>query len=237
MSWMTRMILGGLILRAPEGDGGGGGGGTPDPKPSDDPKDKQIAELTAKLAELEKKNTPDPNPKPDDKDLIKKAEDERRKKEAESSNSKALESALRFSMGAADWLKTNAQLLPKDIGGIFEAAEKETYDSALEKDSALKSGIVQSFFKVQENLDLLTAAQKNSVEDWLRLSKTGKEEKARSIYDTIFEPTFEMLKRVKKAQQLNKGGDRNVSDFENEYKDRLIKGSRKFYMGDKTHES
>lgn len=248
MDWMTKMILGGMILRAPEGDGTGGGGGKGDGKGAGDGKGDgkgsgqgggddvaalkaANAALEARLAKLEAGGKKD-DPKPDD-DLETKARKEREAKEKAAGDSKQLEAALRFSLGAKDWLKQNATLLPKDIEGIFTAADKETYGNALEKDAAIKSGIIQNFFKVQANLDLLTAGPKSDLEEWLKLTKNGKEEKAQKIFDSVFEPAFETLKRVEKARQLNQGGHVNSSEVDAAFKDRLMKKSRQHYLGEK----
>jgi len=229
MSWMHRMILGGLMLRAPDDDKGGGGGGAPDPAKEMETLKNQNAELMKRLEALEAKKKDPPADDPDLMDHAKKAAAEKDKK---NNDAKALESALRFNLGAGEWLKTNASLLPKDIDGIFKASEKESYDSAIEKDASLKSGIIQSFFNVQDNLDLLTPSQKTALEDFLKLTKNGKQEKAQQLYDTIFEPTFEMLKRIKKAQHLN-NGSKNETDGEKALAERMMKLSKKHYLGEK----
>ncbi len=204
------------------------------PAPVDHAKD--IADLKAAnadlLAKLEKL-TPKPDPKDED-DLKKKADAQRAVDDKKSSDNKALEKAVRFSMGVESFLKTNESLLPKDVADIFKAAEKEKYDSVVEKDQAITSGIVQAFFSVQANLDLLTTSQKSALEDYLKLTKNGKQEKAREVYDNIFEPTFEMLKRIKKAEALGKGGGVST-DAETAYKNKLIAGSRKHYLGEKAN--
>lgn len=240
MSWMHRMIMGGLILRAPEDDKGGGGGGGGDKGDKGDKGGqpdlaKQLADEKAERAKLEERlaKLEGKGKDKDDDDLEIKARKEREAKEAAAGDSKKLEEALRFSLGAKDWLKANASILPKDIEGIFNAAEKETYGSALEKDAAIKSGLIQNFFKVQANLDLLTSGPKSDLEDWLKLTKNGKEEKAQQIFKSVFEPAFEMLKRIKKAEQLNQGGHVNSSEVDAQYKERLIKKSRQHYMGEK----
>ncbi len=240
------MFLAGMHLLMDEaGDDKGGGGGSGDKGKGDDKgkgtvtlSQEQFDSIMARLPAADKgkkKATDGDDSENDDEgdDLAtkaKKASDEKAKK---GSDSKALESALRFTMGSAEWLKTNASLLPKDVEGIFAAAEKESYDDAVQKASAVKSGLIQTFFKVQENLDLLTGAQKTALEDWQKLTKNGKEEKAQAVFDNIFEPTFEMLKRIKKAAQVNKGGQREGDDAENAYKQKLMNSSKKHYLGGK----
>lgn len=244
MSWMQRMILGGLILRAPEGDGGGGGGGGSGdgkggsgdgkggegkPSPEVEALRTQNADLLKRLEALEAKG----KPKPEDDDLLEKEKKARAEKDRKNSDAKAIEAALKFSLGAKDWVKTNSSLLPKEVEGIFAAAEKETYDSAIEKDQAIKSSLITAFFQQQANLDLLTPSQKTALEDFQKLTKNGKQEKAQHIYDSIFEPTFEMLKRIKKAEQLRRTGETEGTDADQAYRDRMIKLSKKHYLGER----
>lgn len=232
MNWSNKMLM------DKAGDGGGGGGGNNTPPPNNAPEPNkdleslktQNADLLKRLEALEGKGKPDPTKDPD---LLKKAEMEREEKERKNSDSKALESALKFNIGAPAWIKENSTLLPKDFEGIFAAAEKENYDSQIQKSLAIKSGLIQSFFKIQENLDLLTGTQKSTLEDWLKLTPNAREEKAQSLFDNIFEPSLNMLKGIKKAQALNRGGERSSDDVESAYKERLMKGSRKHYMGEK----
>lgn len=232
----------GMVHRDEHDDekGGGGSGGDDKDKNKDD-KSKGGGTVTLSqeqfdklMAKLDGKGTGgDDKDKSKDDDLAakaKKASDDKSKGEA---TSKALESALTFNIQAKEWLKTNASLLPKDVSGIFEAADKETYDGAVEKASAIKSGIIQTFFKVQENLDLLTASQKISLDEWLKLTKNGKEEKAQQVFDALFEPTFEMLKRIKKAELVGRDGQRSSDDAETAYKNKLHQASIKKYLGGK----
>lgn len=224
------------ILRAPEPDnGGGGGGGKPAPTPDDSTKElselkASNAALLARLDALEKKGNPTPTP--DDKSLADKVEADRKAKEKQTTDHQKLERALKFTLTSNDWVKTNATLLPKNIEGIFAQAEKENYSTAMEKADAIKVGIVSEFFSIQSNLDLLTETQKISLEDFKKLTKTDKQDRVQSIYDTVFEPTFEMLKRVKKAEQISKGlGD--STDSETAYKEKMKAISRKHYLGEK----
>lgn len=203
---------------------------TPDPKTPDPASELAAlkaanAALEARLAKLEK-------PPVDDPDLKDKARLAREEADKKTGDTKALENALRFSMGSKDFLKNNESLLPKEVSDIFAQAEKEKYDSAIEKDAAIKSGLVQEFFKVQANVELLTPGLKASLDDFLKLTKTGKQEKAQHIYENVFEPAFEMLKRLKKAEALGKGYG-GTSDLETSYKNRMIELSKKHYLGEK----
>lgn len=201
----------------------------PDPKPEPKPEPKpdptaELAALRAELAALKAAAPPKPEP-----DLSEKARLEREAADKTSSRNKHLESAITFNLKSAEFLKTNENLLPKDVGDIFRQAEKETFNDAIEKDSAIKSGMVQSFFAVQANVDLLTTGQKSTLDEYLKLTKNGKQEKAQAIYEMVFEPAFEMLKRMKRADALNRG---HASGDDDSYKKRLMAGSAKHYLGE-----
>lgn len=227
MSWMQRMILGGMILRAPEGDGGGGGGGGGTP----DPKDKEISDLKAKIAEMEKatKKT-DPEPK-DTKDLADQAKKDREETERKSKQEKSMEAAITFNHASKDFLKANVGLIPKTLESVFTAAEKEKFDSQVEKANAIKAGIVQEFFAVQDNHDLLTAAQKSELDEFLKLTKNGKQDRVENIYAMIFEPTLETKRKIEKAKQVNLD-TKDQTDGEKAYVDRMMKLSQKHYLGE-----
>jgi hypothetical protein len=211
-----------------EGDGGGGAPNEPPKEPTNNSSEdlkKEIAELKLQLESLK--------PKPsDDPDIIERAKKDREEKDKQSNNSRDLEAALKFDLTSKDWLKQNQSLLPKDINDIFETASKEKFENAIDKDRAIKSGIVQTFFSVQTNVDLLTSSQKEKLDDYLKLTKNGKEDKAQKIYNEIFEPTFEMLKRIKKAEALS-GGFGSEDGWESEYKNKLMGLSKKHYLGEK----
>lgn len=215
--------------------------GDPPPGETDPAKAaKELADLKAENADFKKKfeqfeadKNKKKDPPVDDSDLADKAAKEKAAKEKTAADTKNMEAALTFSLGAKDWLKTNASILPKDIQGIFDAADKEKYENAIEKNGAIKSALVQEFFKLQSNLDLLTSSQKSALEDFLKLTKNAKQERAQSMYDQIFEPTFEMLKRLEKAKQLRSDGHTDGTSSDQAYKDRMMKLSRQHYLGEK----
>jgi chemotaxis protein histidine kinase CheA len=211
-----------LMDEKKDGDGGGGGGeNKPDLAAQFAELKKQNEDLQNKLKALEK-------PPADDPDLLKKARDQKEQDQQKANDLKATESALRFTMSAPDFLKTNASLLPKNAPDIFKQAEKETYNSAIDKDKAIKAGLIQSFFEVQSNVDLLTPGLKNQLEDYLKLTNTGKQDKAAQVYEAIFEPAFEMLKRVKKAEAVGKGYG-SGSGADEDYKNKMMALSTKHY--------
>ena len=234
--WMKLILMGSLMDEA--GDAGkGGAGGTPaggDGKPAPAAAAPDVAALLARIEQLEKdrKAPSKPGDEGDDSDLAAKAAKARKASEASGDLTKRLETAVKFTMSAPGWLKQNESLLPKTIPGIFEAAAKENYGSEMEKADAIKVGIVSEFFALQENLDLLTESQKSQLEDFKKLTKTDRQERVKSIFDGVFEPTFEMMKRVKRAEQVQKGLG-NPTDAQQAYKLKMEKLSKKQYLGEK----
>lgn len=220
MPWFRKYML---QDKAGEGTGGGG-----NPPPAPD-----LASLQAKIDALEARLAAgNPPPAPNDKDkekddLLEAARKERERLNNEGASNSQLESALKFDLSSTQWLKENSGLLPNDIPDLFEAAKKQNYGTAVEKANAIKSGIIQSYFGVQANLDLLTTSQKNRLDEYLKLTKNVRDTKAPEVYESLFEPTFEMAKRLRKADLLSRGLGDSTND---NYKKRLIEGAQKHYF-------
>lgn len=242
MPWFFKYLNGGHFKMNKAGDPPAGGGGQTPPDPNAKPPaggapagDDWKAKFEAAQREIEALKNPKPaggGAPPDPNDLSEKARKEREAKDKEKNYAKQLESAIRFTHAAPEWLKTNEALLPKTVQGIFDAANKETYESPIDKDSAIKLGIITEYFTLQENVDLLTPAQKQSLEDFQKLTKNVKLERAQGFYDQVFEPTFETAKKIKKASEVSKG-TKTESSQEEAYKKKMISGSKKQYLGEK----
>lgn len=221
MNWMTRFLMGQMLL-LDENKGNEGGGGAPDP----------VKALTERLEKMEKENAELKSklapPSPDDKSLADKARLEREERDKKALDSKSLQSALEFNIKSQDFLKNNASLLPKGIEAIFAKAETEKYENAIEKASAIKVSLVQEFFALQANLDLLTAVQKSMLEEFELLTNNKKQERVQQIYDMVFEPTLEASRKIKKAEAVQKGlaPANNAVDA---YEKRLTQMSQKHY--------
>lgn len=171
----------------------------------------------------------------DSGDLHAKAKKARRAADERQNETRVLEDALRFNLGVQDFVKSNADLLPEATKEILEAAEKEKYDSATEKASALKKAFIDAFFEIQANVELLTTAQKRALDDYGKLTVNGKKARAHSIFENILEPTLETLRKVKKAEELGKArsGFASSNKVEDAYKARLISGAKKAFFGEK----
>lgn len=220
--------------KAGDPPGGGGGGGNPppktDPPPKSDPPPPK-AEDDPELAEFRewKKSKGDP-------DLSSRTAKDRADREKASAEHRALESAVTFNLTRDDFLKKNGALLPESVKDLFTKADTETYDSPVQKSAEIKSGMIQEFFALQENLDLLTASQRARVADFLKLTKDGKRERAQSTYDDILEPTIELLRAHKKTEQVNRARNGYGDDSDEPYKKKLMEHSAKHYLkksGDK----
>lgn len=196
---------------------------------------KELEELKAKGGKKKDEEENDDEDEDDDKDLSAKARKEREEKASKQTETKKLENALKFNLSVQQFVKDHKDILPGEIEGILKQADKETYDSAIEKANGLKSGMIKEFFAVQANLDMLTASHKSQIEDYLKLSQKGKEDKAEAVFENIFEPALETIKKVKKAEEIGKasGGYGTGSKSENAYKEKLMNISKKTHLGEK----
>lgn len=226
-------IMGSMLLMDEKNDdkgGGGGGGGTDSSKDIAALKE-QNAALLARLDALEKGKDKDKD-KNDDPSLADKAKKERENQDAQAASQKAMESAINFNISSKDFVKNNGSLLPKTIESIFVQAEKQNYDSAIQKANAIKAAIISEVFIVKDWVEHLTGPQKIEVENFLKLTNNGKQERVENIYSMIFEPTLEMVRKIEKAKQLNNGA-KNQTDGEKALAERMMKLSKKHYLGEK----
>ncbi len=201
--------------------------------------EKTVAEIKAENDKLKNPPKPDPKPEPkpepEPKDLDQKVRDQKKTEEDAKGESKKLEDALKFNLEVKDFVQSNKDILPSEAQDILNAAEKEKYDTAIDKAAAIRTAVIKSFFDIQANIDSLTGKQKTQLEDYLKLTKKGREEKSEFIFENIFEPALEMVKKVKKMDELGKArsGVSTGTKAGDEYKQKLIDGSRKAHLGEK----
>ncbi len=201
-------------------------------------KEKQDAETKRKADEQKAKDDKDAKDKAGkegEDDLQTKA---RKEKEAGADKVKEMrqvESALKFNIAIADFVKTNEDLLPSEIPSILRVADGENYDTAFQRATAVKVAMIQSFFKIQDNVSALTASQKTKLDDFLKLTKNGKEQEAEAIYENLFEPALETMRKVKKAEEVGKArhGFASGNKVADDYKQRLLNNSKKTHLGEK----
>jgi hypothetical protein len=190
----------------------------------------EVAALKATIAELM-------SAKKEDKSILEKVRSDRETKEKEDQSHQELERALTFTLSTKEFYKNNQAVLPTEVLDIIDKTEKEKFDTPLQKSRTIKSAIMESFFSVQSNLDLLTPSHKKTVEDFFKLSKNGRESKSDQLFDNVFEPTVEMLKRVKKAEEVAKAksGYGSSTDAESAYKNKMIDLAKKRYLRERAN--
>lgn len=171
----------------------------------------------------------------DDPDLLQKAELDRKSEDDKKTTVRRQESAVRFNLTVENFAKDNKGVLPPEVSDLIKQADKENFDTASEKAAAIKVGLIQSFFKIQENYDRLTNSQRSAIDRFMNLTKNGRQEEAESIYENVFEPALELVKAHKKAEEVGKArsGETTSTSSEIEYKNRLMEHSRKAFMGDR----
>ncbi len=175
----------------------------------------------------------DEKDKDDEDPLLKKVAKDKADRDAKQADAKSIEGALKFTMGLTDFVTKNGDLLPSDIGELVKASNSETYDSEVAKAAAVKASILKCYFSQQANVDSLTESQKRDLDEYNKLTKTGREERAPTIYANIFEPTLEMHRRLKKADEVRRGesGIQTTSGTEAAYRQKMIDAATKKYLG------
>jgi hypothetical protein len=162
--------------------------------------------------------------------LNEKVRKEQEEKAARDKDVGKMEASILFNVGIGKFVEENKDILPEECAALVKAAETERYESNTQKANAIKSAIIQSFFSLQAYVDMLTVSQKKSIDDYLKLTKNGREERADHVFENILEPQLQNVKRVKKAEDLNRGGFGNGTKVDNDYLERTMKNSRKHYL-------
>lgn len=212
------------------GSGGNAGGGTSDTAKLIEALTNQNKTLEARLAKLEGGGQGGgQGGKQDDPSLADKVRKDQEERDKKATDAKTLEAALRFEMSADQWAKDNEKLLPKSVAGILDQAKKETYANAIEKTNDIKVGVVSEFFTQQANVELLTESQKNALAEFKALTKNDKQAQVQAFWSQVFEPTFETLKKIKKAEALAKG-HATPGNAEQAFQQKMINVSRKHYL-------
>lgn len=194
-----------------------------------DAANKTIQELKDKI-----KAAPPPPPKEtpnDDPTLADKAEKERIESEKRQADAKAIERDITFNLSIKDFVKTNAQLLPQGIEDVVRIAEGENYGSPAAKASAVRDSIISTFFKIQANRDTLTEWQRETLDNYFKLTKAGREAESSKIFATVFEPSFAMVKSIKAQEERSRSsqGYMTGSEADRAHQQKLIEHSSKRY--------
>jgi hypothetical protein len=222
-------LFGPRFLRDKDKGEGSGGGAGDDVKAQLEAMKAENEKIKAELDGFKSKKTQD------DSDLLKKAEDAKKAEGDKLASTRRQESAVKFNLTIGNFIKDNKDILPPEVEDLIKQADKENFDTAAQKSAAVKVGIIQSFFKVKENHDRLTASQRSSIDRYLNLTKNGKEEEAENIFENVFEPALELVKAHKKAEEVGKArsGHASSTESEDKYKVRLMEHSKKALMGGK----
>ena len=70
-------------------------------------------------------------------------------------------------MSSTDFLKQNESLTPQGCAGYLSGwPRKKPTRMRSKRIEAIKSGLIQSFFQVQANVDMLTSGQKAILDDY-----------------------------------------------------------------------
>ncbi len=140
---------------------------------------------------------------PDDKSLTERVEAERKLREKNKQETDKIERDISYNLGVRKFVEDHKAHLSENILDLMTEADKQKFENHAEKASTLRTEIIESFFKVQANVDILTPAQKRNLADFQKLTKDGKRQESEKVYESVFEPALEMVKRVKKAEELN----------------------------------
>src|SRR5690606_23953586 len=74
----------------------------------------------------------------------------------------------------------------------------------IERSSVIKAALMQSFFKEQENLDLLSESQMAKWKIYQNLGTQARQEEATNLFEVVFEPAINHARSIRAAKIQSK---------------------------------
>lgn len=135
-----------------------------------------------------------------EEDLTKNIEAEKKRKLQDQQTQEKIVTAAKFNIRLDTFLKEYSGVLPADANEIPKAASLDKYPGEVERSNVIKAALMQSFFKEDENIKLLSESQLAKWKTYLALGTVGRNEEAASVYDIVFEPAINHARSVRQAQ-------------------------------------
>lgn len=220
------------VLMDKDGDPAPGGGGSP--APNNDVAE-QIAALKAEIAAL-KKGGAEPAPVPSDVDKVRKDLQDKAAKEAAVNR---MQEAIRFNLSAGKFVEENGQYIGELSKGLFKELDSKPFSDEEKKASAVKKGLMDYFFSLQENIDAAPEELKGRIMTYKALADDEKEKQAVKYWDclTLTVNQKKMSAQIEAAKRANGGAKpfEEGDDSRKQYNDRVF-ALKSHYLGAKQGE-
>lgn len=144
------------------------------------------------------------NPKNEPDPTLDAIERDKKAREKDRETQGKIVSATKFNVGFDIFLKEYAGVLPPDATEIAKVASSDKYESEVDRSLAIKAALIQSFFKEEENVKLLSDSQKAKWKAYQALGTVGRQEEAATMYEVVFEPAINQARAIRQAQISSK---------------------------------
>lgn len=128
-----------------------------------------------------------------------------------------MEKSAIFNANLNQFVKDNGPLVSPRLASVVEVANKENFANSTERARELKGAIVKEFFSVESNVKHLTDSQKARLDFFLTQTKNGRAEQITAIWDDLFEPTLELVRKIKSFEEKSSGKVKSDSGIKNKF--------------------
>lgn len=216
----------GRVLMDQDKDPSGGGGGEPAPK--NDEVSAQIAALKAELDALKKGKS---EPAPSDVDKVRKDLQEKAAREAAIGR---MQEAIRFNLSSDKFMEENKEHLGPLAPGLYKEISSKAFTDEEKKAAAVKKGMLEYFFSLQENIDAAPEELKGRIMTFKALADDEKEKQAVNYWDTLTLTVSQkkLTARIEAAKRANGSGKtfEEQDDERKKYNDRVF-ALKSHYLG------
>lgn len=207
----------------------GGSGGNP--APNNDDVSAQVAALKAELEALKKTANPK-DPQPSDVEKVRKELQEKADREAAIGR---MQNAIRFNLSSEKYIEDNKDYLGPLAGGLYKEINSKAFTDEERKASAVKKGVLEYFFSLQENIDAAPAEVKDRIMHFKALADDEKEKQAPAFWDTLTLTVNQkkMTAQIAAAKRANSGNKsfEEPDDNRRKYNDRVF-ALKSHYLGE-----
>lgn len=171
--------------------------------------------------EQQKANAEAKEQKKEDPSILEEAKKSYENKQIQQTEHGNMENAIKFNLQLSKFTEDFKDYLPKTTQTLIEEVEKKNYGSEVQRANAIRSGIIQAFIELQENIEILPQTMKDKVSLFKALTVDEQEKQSASFWDVVEVGTTSRQLRGR-AEALQKANRTGTNGGDNEHRSRFL---------------
>ena len=182
----------------------------------------EIAEVTAGIMAQVKEIIKPPTAPAGEKSTAEKAAEAETARLEQARIISETESATKFEIGFDKMREDYKAFLPSETESIVNFVNGQKHENKIDKARDLKVALMDAFFKVQKNIDVLNSTFKDKVSAYNGLTQEAKRKEA-NVYWEVLEVALENHKLIGKGQAANRANGQPGGGSDEEYNAKVFK--------------